>query len=61
MKTVRYLFEAIGLYIIYGIFRIMPVETASAVGGWIGRTAGPRLAASRKGIVEFPIGETHSS
>lgn len=28
----------------------MPLDKASALGGWLGRTAGPRLAASRKAL-----------
>lgn len=48
MKRIRYLAEAALLYTVCIIFRLMPLDRASACGGWIGRTIGPRLAASRK-------------
>jgi KDO2-lipid IV(A) lauroyltransferase len=31
----------------YGLFRLLPVDAASAFGGWIGRTVGPRLKVDR--------------
>lgn len=47
MKTKpSYLAQAFVLYIFYGLFRIMPVDTASALGGFIGRRIGPHLRAS---------------
>lgn len=48
MKKIRYLFEAAGLYGLFLIFRLLPLDAASGFGGWLGRTIGPRLAASRK-------------
>lgn len=48
MKKIRYLLEAAILWLAFFIFRSLPTETASNAGGWIGRTIGPRLAASRK-------------
>ena len=48
MKHIRYFIEAILLYSLFFIFGILPVDTASNFGGWVGRTIGPRLAASRK-------------
>ena len=50
MKKFRYIIEALLLHTLMLIFRIMPVDMASNVGGWIGRTIGPRLAASRKAL-----------
>ncbi len=50
MRQIRYLIEAAGLYLLLFIFRLMPASWASATGGWIGRTIGPRLAASRKAL-----------
>src|SRR3954463_3029623 len=50
-KRRRYLgypLEAALLYVIYGIFMVLPLDTASAFGGWIGRIIGPRLGTSRK-------------
>lgn len=39
--------QAIGAYSVYGIFAILPVDAASALGGWLMRAAGPRLKAAR--------------
>lgn len=48
MKTARYAIEAALLHLLFGLFRILGPERASALGGWIGRTLGPRMAVSRK-------------
>lgn len=48
MKTARYLLEAVLLHILMFFFRILPLDTASHVGGWLGRNIGSQLAASRK-------------
>ncbi len=48
MKKIRYFTEAILLAFILGLSKLMPTLWASNLGGWIGRTIGPRLAASRK-------------
>jgi len=44
----RYILEAAALYFFLTIFRLLPVDTASGFGGWLGRTIGPRMGASRK-------------
>ncbi len=48
MKKLRYILEAIVLMLILGLAKMLPASWASNIGGWIGRTIGPRLAASRK-------------
>ena len=48
MTRVRYALEALFLGALFLIFRLMPVDVASAVGGAIGRFVGPKMAASRK-------------
>ncbi len=48
MIKLRYQIETAGLFMLTGIFRILPLDAASAAGGWLGRFIGPRLAASRK-------------
>lgn len=48
MKTIRYALEAVFLYLMFFIFGLLGPERASALGGWIGRTLGPRMAVSRK-------------
>lgn len=48
LKTLRYALEAIFLYVLFFFFKVLPPETASNLGGAIGRFIGPKLAASRK-------------
>lgn len=49
-RYLGYPLEAALLYFIYGIFAVLPLDAASALGGWIGRTVGPRLRTSRKAL-----------
>tara|TARA_R110001592_G_scaffold16881_14_gene71720 strand:+ start:8566 stop:9444 length:879 start_codon:yes stop_codon:yes gene_type:complete len=48
MKTLRYFLEATLLYILFAFFSALSPEKASNIGGWIGRTIGPKLATNRK-------------
>jgi len=48
MKTMRYAAEAVVLSVALLLFKTIGMQAASSLGGWIGRTIGPRLAASRK-------------
>lgn len=48
MKKLSYMLEAAALWLAFMVFRIIGADNASNLGGWIGRTVGPRLAASRK-------------
>jgi len=48
MKAFRYFFEALLLQTLFWLFKILGPEKSSALGGWIGRSIGPRLATSRK-------------
>jgi KDO2-lipid IV(A) lauroyltransferase len=43
-----YPLQAAAVALLYGLFAALPVDWASAVGGWLGRTLGPRLGASKK-------------
>jgi KDO2-lipid IV(A) lauroyltransferase len=47
-KSIVHALEAVGAVIVLGLFRIMPLDIASAVGGWLGRTIGPRMRVSRR-------------
>lgn len=47
-RYIGYPLEAMLVYALYGFFKLMPVDTASAVGGWIGRKIGNRLGANKK-------------
>lgn len=46
--SLRYALEAVFLFILLLVFRLLPAKKASDFGGWIGRNIGPKLAASRK-------------
>jgi len=46
--TLRYPFEAILLLILFAAFRVMPVDVASSIGGFIGRSLGPLLPTTRR-------------
>jgi len=48
MKKLRYLFEALVVFLLFTVFRILSPHAASNLGGFIGRTLGPLLSASRK-------------
>ena len=50
MKKLRYMFEATLLWLAFLFFRTLSVEKASAIGGAIGQSIGPRLSASRKAL-----------
>jgi KDO2-lipid IV(A) lauroyltransferase len=46
-RLLFYPLEALGLFLGFGLFRLLPVDTASNLGGWLGRTIGPRLPVTR--------------
>lgn len=48
MKKISYMAEAAALLFAFAVFRLAGLDNASALGGWIGRNIGTRLAASRK-------------
>ncbi len=48
LKKIRYIAEAAILVVLLSLFRLLPLDRASALGGWLGRTIGPRLATTRK-------------
>lgn len=48
MKSLRLIPETVLLYLMYGLFSLLPVVTASNLGGFIARAIGPKLGASRK-------------
>jgi KDO2-lipid IV(A) lauroyltransferase len=46
-RAVSYPLEAIGLFLGLGLFRLLPMDAASNLGGWLGRTLGPHLPVTR--------------
>jgi Kdo2-lipid IVA lauroyltransferase/acyltransferase len=48
MKKMNHLLQAALAFMLFFLFRLLPLDQASALGGWLGRAIGPRLGASRK-------------
>jgi KDO2-lipid IV(A) lauroyltransferase len=46
-RYLAYPLEAAALYLVFALVRLLPVDTASNLGGWIGRTLGPRVGVTR--------------
>ena len=47
-RYIGYPLEAALVYALFGFFKLMPLDTASAVGGWLGRSIGSRLGSNKK-------------
>jgi KDO2-lipid IV(A) lauroyltransferase len=47
-RNAAYMAQAAALALFLGFCRLLPVDWASGLGGWIGRTAGPRMGQNRK-------------
>jgi Kdo2-lipid IVA lauroyltransferase/acyltransferase len=47
MVTLKHLLEAAALVFIFAVFRLLPLDTASALGGWLAQRIGPRLSAQK--------------
>jgi KDO2-lipid IV(A) lauroyltransferase len=47
-RFVRYPLEAVAVFSAYAAFRVLPIDAASAAGGWVGRTFGPLLPVTRR-------------
>lgn len=44
----RHPLEAIGATLVWSIFRVLPLNWASALGGWLARSIGPKLRLNRR-------------
>jgi len=47
-KYIRHPLEAMAAACVWAVFRILPVDWASALGGWLARSIGPRLRLSAR-------------
>lgn len=47
MKRLKQRLEYFGARLIWGLFGLLPLDTASALGGWLARSVGPWLRADR--------------
>ncbi|MCB2081845.1 MAG: lysophospholipid acyltransferase family protein [Rickettsiales bacterium] len=52
-RRVRYLLEAAGAWLIYGLFRMLPMRVASPFGGWLLRKIGPHMGVHRVAIANL--------
>lgn len=48
LRELAYPLEALGAMLVFGFFRLLPVDAASALGGWLGRKIGPGLGITRR-------------
>ncbi|MFQ5763547.1 MAG: lauroyl acyltransferase, partial [Rhodospirillales bacterium] len=42
--------QAAAAIVVYSMFRLLPMDWASAFGGWLGRTVGPHLPVSKRAV-----------
>jgi KDO2-lipid IV(A) lauroyltransferase len=49
-ERLAHLLEGAGAVLLYAFFRLLPLDCASALGGFLARTIGPRLAISRRAL-----------
>jgi len=45
--------EALGAALLFGLFRLLPLDAASALGGWLGRSIGPRLGVTKRAAINL--------
>ena len=45
--------RGLGARFLLGLFRLLPVDAASALGGFLARTIGPRLGASKRAVINL--------
>lgn len=50
MKSFRYAVEGILVSTLLNLFKVLPLDWASGMGGFIGRSIGPRLSVNRKAL-----------
>jgi KDO2-lipid IV(A) lauroyltransferase len=54
-RCIRYPLEALLLGIFFGVFRVLPIDVASAFGGLLGRVIGPRLSVTTRAITNLRL------
>ena len=52
-RFLLYPMEAAAVIAAYGLFAALPIDAASALGGWLARTFGPRLAISKRAVANL--------
>lgn len=48
LRYIRHPLEAALAFLLLGLLRLLPADWASGLGGWLGRTLGPRLGVSKR-------------
>jgi len=52
-RDVAHRLEAFGARLLFGLFRLLPLDAASALGGWLGRAIGPRLGVTKRAAINL--------
>jgi KDO2-lipid IV(A) lauroyltransferase len=52
-RKLHYRLQAAGALVLFGLFRLLPLDWASALGGFLARTIGPRLGANKRALVNL--------
>jgi Kdo2-lipid IVA lauroyltransferase/acyltransferase len=52
-RRIGHVLEALGARFLFAFFGLLPIDHASAVGGFIARTIGPRLGATKRAVVNL--------
>jgi KDO2-lipid IV(A) lauroyltransferase len=52
-RGLQYWAEAAGAYVLFGLFRLLPVDWASALGGFLAGLIGPRLGVSKRAVINL--------
>jgi KDO2-lipid IV(A) lauroyltransferase len=50
MTTIRYFLEAVGIQFLFAVFKMLPLDIASNVGGFLGKIIGPHLKSNQTAI-----------
>lgn len=53
MRDVAHRIEAFGARLMFGFFSLLPLDTASWLGGWLGRLVGPRLGVTKRAAINL--------
>jgi len=52
-RRVAYALQGLGAHLLFALFRLLPIERASALGGFLARAIGPHLGASKRAMLNL--------
>jgi len=52
-RRIGHALEALGARVLFWLFSVLPIDWASAAGGWLARSIGPRIGASKRAVVNL--------